>query len=61
MSQPNSIYNLGDAVSITATVASSSSTDGFFQMFLICTGTEKEFYRQYMILTAGYEKQVDAS
>ncbi len=60
LSQPSSIYNLGDTIPITATVASSVSANGYYQMYLICAGSEKEFYRQYLVLTPGDEKTMDA-
>src|SRR3989344_2533433 len=60
LSDSQSVYNLGDMLSVSATVKESADTDGFFQMFLLCDGIEQEFYKQYLILTSGQEKKVDA-
>ena len=59
--QPNSVYNLGDIVTVSTTIKSSKSVAGFYQMDLICDGRQENFYRNGVSLNAGEEKKVEAS
>jgi hypothetical protein len=57
----NSVYNLGDTVSVPVTIKTLSNVGGFFQMDLICNGTAINFYRNGVSLTQGNEKSLDSS
>ena len=59
--QPNSVYNLGDALTISATVKSLVSATDTLYMDLICEGQSVNFYKNGVSLSSGEEKEVEAS
>ena len=59
--QPESIYNLGDLITIPVTLKSTSGITGNFQMNLICSGQEMNFYKNGISLSPGEEKKVESS
>lgn len=59
--QPKDIYNLGDTISIPVKIKSLTNTFGIFQMNLICSGKEINFYKNGISLTAGEEKSIDSA
>lgn len=59
--QPNSIYNIGDSQEITLTVKSLVDITDIFSMDLICDGQTINFYKNGISLTAGEEKDIEAS
>src|SRR3989344_2690554 len=59
--QPNSVYNLGDALTISATVKSLVSATDVLYMDLICEGQSVNFYKNGVSLSSGEEKKVEAS
>lgn len=59
--QPNGLYNLGDSISVPATVKSTTELSGSFQMDLICNGKTLDFYKNGISLKVGEEKKIDAS
>src|SRR3989338_2211538 len=59
--QPNSVYNFGDALTISATVKSLVSATDTLYMDLICEGQLVNFYKNGVSLSSGEEKKVEAS
>ena len=59
--QPNSVYNLGDALTISATVKSLVSATDTLYMDLICESQSVNFYKNGVSLSSGEEKKVEAS
>ncbi len=59
--QPQEIYNLGDLVSVPTTIKAINDLTGIFQMDLLCSGHQINFYRNGISLSAGEEKNLDAS
>jgi len=59
ISQQNNLYNLGDSFSVPTTIKTNNNIIGFFQMFLLCNNQLQEFYKEYVILSAGEEKNID--
>ncbi|MBS3086777.1 hypothetical protein J4422_03690 [Candidatus Pacearchaeota archaeon] len=59
--QPDAIYNLGDVITVPTTVKSPKSVAGFFQMDLICSGIQENFYKNGVSLSPGEEKKIEAS
>ncbi|MBI2004477.1 hypothetical protein HYS72_03370 [Candidatus Pacearchaeota archaeon] len=59
--QPNSVYNLGDTLTISATVKSLVSATDVLYMDLICEGQSINFYKNGISLSSGGEKKVEAS
>ncbi len=59
--QPLDLYNLGEPLIIPMKIVTTSGMNGFFQAFLLCNGQSREFYKEYIFLTAGQEKQVSPS
>jgi hypothetical protein len=59
--QPKNIYNLGDSVSFPVTVKTLTDITSVFEMNLICQGHELNFYKNGVSLSAGGEKNIDAS
>ena len=57
--QPNQIYNLGDTILIPVTIKSSIDISGSFQMDLICSGHQVDFYKNGVGLSAGEEKRME--
>ncbi|MEK6817212.1 MAG: hypothetical protein AABX80_00255, partial [Nanoarchaeota archaeon] len=59
--QPNKVYNLGDTLTISATVKSLTSATDTLYMDLICEGQSVNFYKNGVSLSSGEEKKVEAS
>ncbi|MCK4647754.1 hypothetical protein KAT24_02385 [Candidatus Pacearchaeota archaeon] len=59
--QPNDVYNLGDTISVPATIKAVGDISGIFQMDLLCEGHQINFYRNGVSLLTGEEKNFDAS
>mgnify|MGYP001619901804 FL=1 len=59
--QPNSVYNLGDTLTISATIKSLVSATDTFYMDLICEGQSINFYKNGVSLSSGEEKEIEAS
>ena len=59
--QPNSVYNLGDTLTISATVKSLVSATDTLYMDLICEGQSVNFYKNGVSLSSGEEKDIEAS
>jgi len=59
--QPDEIYNLGDVVTVPTTIKSPKNVAGFFQMDLICSGIQENFYKNGVSLSPGEEKKIEAS
>src|SRR3989338_11368368 len=59
--QPQGVYNLGDVVTVAATIKTPKSVAGFFQMDLICEGNQENFYKNGASLSPGEEKKIEAS
>ena len=59
--QPNDVYNLGDTISVPATIKAVGDISGIFQMDLLCEGHQINFYRNGVSLLTGQEKNFDAS
>ena len=59
--QPNPVYNLGDSLTISATVKSLVSATDVLYMDLICEGQSVNFYKNGVSLSSGEEKKVEAS
>jgi len=55
--QPDAIYNLGDVITVPTTVKSPKSVAGFFQMDLICSGIQENFYKNGVSLSPGDKKR----
>ena len=53
--QPAEIYNLGDLVSVPITIKALGDISGSFEMDLICTGSELNFYKNGINLPYGEE------
>ena len=60
-SQPKEVYSLGDMITIPATIKTSSEVTGIFEMNLICSGGEINFYRNGVSLTSGEEKRMEST
>jgi len=59
--QPKKVYNLGEVITIPVTVKSLTDVSDVFEMNLICSGQELNFYRNGVGLTAGQEQKIDSS
>ncbi len=59
--QPNAVYNLGDLVSIPATIKAVGDISGSFQMDILCEGHQVNFYKNGISLLAGEEKNFNPS
>jgi len=58
---PKELYNLGDILTIPATVKTTTELSGILQMDLLCNGLEENFYKNGISLSAGEEKVIEAS
>jgi|TARA_Y100000310_G_scaffold54553_1_gene49986 hypothetical protein len=54
---PESFYNLGDVIDMSIKVTSLSEINNFLTMSLICNGIETEVHKEYILLSAGEEKE----
>ena len=61
LSQPNKIYNIGDTITIPVTVKATSDVSGTFNMDLLCSGKQINFYKNGVNLKSGEEKTMEAS
>lgn len=59
-SQTKTLYNLGENIDVTVKVKPNSGINGFLELGLDC-GEVREFYRQYLSLSAGEEKEISTS
>ncbi|MBM3234348.1 hypothetical protein FJZ19_04630 [Candidatus Pacearchaeota archaeon] len=59
LSQPKSIYNMGDMLDISATIKANTNIDGSVSLTLICGNLQYEFYREPLSLTSGEQKKID--
>lgn len=59
-SQTKSLYNLGESINVVAKVKPSSDINGFLELGLDC-GELKEFYKQYLSLSVGEEKEISTN
>lgn len=59
--QPKDLYNLGDIVTLPTKITTSKDTSNFFDMYLICNGIQTEIHKEYIVLSAGQEKQITPS
>jgi len=59
--EPSGIYNLGDYISIPTKIKSSTDITGSFEMDLICSGHQVNFYKNPIKLSGGEEKEMDSS
>ncbi|PIO08703.1 hypothetical protein COU59_00550 [Candidatus Pacearchaeota archaeon CG10_big_fil_rev_8_21_14_0_10_34_12] len=57
----NEVYNLGNIITIPATVKTTSSITGTFEMSLLCNGKSINFYKNGINLGSGEEKRIEAS
>jgi len=60
LSQPNSVYNLGDILEVQTTIKPTQDSSDFFELDLVCNES-RNFYREYLDLEADEEKIVGAS
>jgi len=60
-SQPNQIYSLGEIINIPTTIKSLNTISSVFQMDLICSGNQINFYKNGVGLSPGQEKKMDPS
>ncbi len=61
LSQPKSIYNLGDTIELNTVIKPSQQASGFFELNLYCGNESKNFYREPLSLEAEEEKQITSS
>ena len=59
--QPNEVYNVGDSVSVPVVVKTLSDFSGVFEMNLICSGKEINFYKNGVGLFAGEEREMETT
>ena len=51
-------YSKGDVLSVPTIIKTNSGVNDFFYMSLICNGQEKEFHKEYVILSQGEERHI---
>jgi len=62
LSQPESVYSLGDNLDINSVIKPDQVSSGFFELNLECSGVSKNFHKEYVnTLGAGEEKAIDSS
>lgn len=59
--QPKDMYNIGDTISVPITIKSLTNTQGFFQVNLICSEKEINFYKSWISLNPKNETKINAS
>ncbi|MBW6442278.1 hypothetical protein K0A97_00660 [Patescibacteria group bacterium] len=59
--QPQQIYNLGEVISTPVVIKTISGISGFFNMDLICGGSQTNFFRDGVQLASGEEKRIESS
>jgi len=57
--QPDSLYNLGDELTILITITPSSSTSGFVIAELVCGSESREIYKNPLNIPSGKEKEIE--
>ena len=57
--QPGGIYSLGDMLNLPLKITAVADIEQFFNMYLYCNGFETEIYREYIVLRAGEEKEIN--
>lgn len=58
---PKNVYNIGDTISVPITVKALTNTQGFFQVNLICSEKEINFYKSWISLIPKNETKINAS
>lgn len=61
ISQPKSIYNVGDDLSISISLKSGQNAEGLLKMALVCGNNTNDFYLSPLSLNANQEKRIDAN
>ena len=56
ISQPNTVYNLGDEFNLSISISPSESTNGFFVAKLVCGASEVDISRNYLSVNAKQQK-----
>ncbi len=59
--QPQSVYNFGDAITIPVTLKTTTNVAGTFYMDLLCNGNEVNFYQNGVSISAGQEENIDGT
>jgi len=59
--QPQSVYSLGDVITIPITLKSASDISGTFNMDLLCDGKQTNFYKNGISISSGEEKHLESS
>ncbi|MFH1307514.1 MAG: adenylate/guanylate cyclase domain-containing protein [archaeon] len=59
LSQPDSLYSLGDNIELNVAVKALSTTDDILRLTLVCENKSKEFYVLPLTLSAGSEETID--
>ncbi len=59
ISQPRTVYNLGDTLDVSANIRAAGSMNDFVEMRLVCGNSSKVFYLSPVSLSAGQEEKVD--
>ena len=57
--QPKKVYNLGDVMSTPIKIITYVDINNFFSARILCNGKETEIYKEYVVMTAGQEKQIN--
>jgi len=58
LSNPKSNYNLGEDLTIEATINADENANNLFQLILHCSDGEKSFYSETLTLSAGEQKKI---
>ena len=61
MSQPNSVYNIGDNLNLSVSLMPSADASGFFLLKLSCEGNENELYKTPESISANQQKTIPIS
>jgi hypothetical protein len=59
--QPDSVYNLGEIITVPITIKSTQAVAGVLDGNLICNGQEINFYKNGITLSAGQEEKLEPS
>ncbi len=60
-SQPKSVYNLGEVITIPITIKPLTEIKGIFEMNLVCPDQEINYYKNGIFLSLGEEKRLEPS
>ncbi len=55
--EPDSSYNLGDVVNVPLKITTLNGINGFLTVSIICSGTEAEAHKEYILLGIGEESE----